>query len=74
MNMAFCLFFMYYDMAAIKKYADCNTGTFYIGNYVYYYGIQDVRKIEAVGLDLYGANVDLIMRDAEETLLDIGLV
>ena len=39
-----------------------------------YYGIQDVRKIEAVGLDLYGANVDLIMRDAEETLLDIGLV
>lgn len=39
-----------------------------------YYGIQDVRKIEAVGLDIYGANVNSIMRDAEDTLLDMALV
>ena len=39
-----------------------------------YYGIQDVRKIEAVGLDIYGANVNSIMRDAEDTLSDMGLV
>lgn len=29
-----------------------------------YYGIQDVRKIEAVGLDIDGADVDAIMREA----------
>ena len=39
-----------------------------------YYGIQDVRKIEAVGLDIYGANVNAIMRDAEDTLSDMALV
>ena len=39
-----------------------------------YYGIQDVRKIEAVGLDIYGTNVVSIMREAEDTLSDIALV
>ena len=34
-----------------------------------YYGIQDVRKIEAVGLDIYGADVDAIMKAAEEEIL-----
>ncbi len=29
-----------------------------------FYGIQDIRKIEAVGLDIYGADVASIMRDA----------
>ena len=38
-----------------------------------YYGIQDVRKIEAVGLDIYGANVSSIMRDAEDALSDMAL-
>lgn len=33
-----------------------------------YYGIRDVRKIEAVGLDIYGADVGAIMRSAEEAL------
>lgn len=33
-----------------------------------YHGIQDVRKIEAVGLDIIGADVDTIMSSAEETL------
>jgi FMN-dependent NADH-azoreductase len=39
-----------------------------------YYGIQDVRKIEAVGLDIYGANVDSIMREAVDTMSDMALV
>ena len=30
-----------------------------------YYGIQDVRKIEAAGLDIEGADVEVIMREAE---------
>ncbi len=33
-----------------------------------YYGIQDVRKIEAVGLDIDGADVEGIMREAEAGL------
>lgn len=36
-----------------------------------FYGIQDVRKMEAVGLDIYGANVSSIMRDAEDALSDM---
>ena len=34
-----------------------------------YYGIQDVRKIEVSGLDIVGADVNAIMRDAEEDML-----
>lgn len=33
-----------------------------------YYGIQDVRQITAVGLDIDGADVNAIMRAAEENL------
>ena len=33
-----------------------------------YYGIQDVRKIEAKGLDIAGADVDAIMREAKDAL------
>jgi FMN-dependent NADH-azoreductase len=33
-----------------------------------YYGIQDVKKIEAVGLDIVGADVDAIMKAAESSL------
>ncbi len=36
-----------------------------------YYGIQDVRKIEAAGLDIVGADVDAIMKSAEEALSGI---
>ena len=39
-----------------------------------YYGIQDVRKIEAVGLDIYGADVSSIMREAEDALSDMALI
>ena len=38
-----------------------------------YYGIQDVRKIEAVGLDIIGADVNTIMADAENTLSGMDL-
>ena len=33
-----------------------------------YYGIQDVRKIEALGLDIFGAEVNAIMTSAAEQL------
>jgi len=33
-----------------------------------YYGIQNVRKIEADGLDIYGADVNAIMESAEDAL------
>ena len=39
-----------------------------------YYGIQDVRKIEAVGLDIGGADVEAIMKSAEDALSDIESV
>ena len=32
-----------------------------------YYGIREVRKIEAVGLDIEGADVEAIMKKAQET-------
>ena len=38
-----------------------------------YYGIQDVRKLEAVGLDIEGSDVNAIMISAEEALSDFGL-
>lgn len=38
-----------------------------------YYGIADVRKIEAVGLDLYGADVEAIMESAETAVADMNL-
>ena len=33
-----------------------------------YYGIQDVRKVEAAGLDIVGADVEGIMRAAKDSL------
>ena len=36
-----------------------------------YYGIQDVRLISTVGLDMYKADVDAIMNAAEDTLSGI---
>ena len=39
-------------------------------DYAHHYadGIQDVRQISAVGLDIYGADVDAIMKAAENSL------
>ena len=38
-----------------------------------YYGISDVRKIEATGLDIVGADVDLILKTAEFDILETAL-
>lgn len=38
-----------------------------------YYGIQDVRQIAAVGLDIDGADVDAIMKTAEDSLSGLDL-
>ncbi len=38
-----------------------------------FYGIQDVRQLAAVGLDIYGADVDAIMREAEDALSGMEL-
>jgi FMN-dependent NADH-azoreductase len=38
-----------------------------------YYGIQDVRQIRAVGLDIIGADVDAIMGAAEASLSGMDL-
>ena len=38
-----------------------------------YYGIQDVRQIQAVGLDIAGADADAIMRNAEAAVSDAKL-
>ncbi|MDO4866957.1 MAG: NAD(P)H-dependent oxidoreductase [Clostridia bacterium] len=38
-----------------------------------YYGIQDVRLIKAVGLDLYGADVDAILASAEKSISEMDL-
>ena len=34
-----------------------------------FYGIKDVRLIKAVGLDIYGADPEAILRSAEETMI-----
>lgn len=39
-----------------------------------YYGIGDVRLIEAVGLDIYEADIEAILEEAEETIEDIEVV
>ena len=38
-----------------------------------YYGISDIRLFKAVGLDLIGADVEGIMRSAEESIADMVL-
>ena len=38
-----------------------------------YYGIQDVRKVEVLGLDIYGADVDAIMTSAADQLQGMNL-
>ncbi len=38
-----------------------------------YYGIQDVRQISAVGLDIINADVNAIMNTAEDRLSEIDM-
>ena len=38
-----------------------------------FYGIEDVRKIEAAGLDIFGADVSALMKSAEAHISDMDL-
>ena len=60
---------LYYVMTAGGDYAPEEYGFGYILALAKgYYGIMDVRLIKAVGLDIDGADVDAILRSAEETI------
>lgn len=60
---------LYYVMTAGGEYAPEEYGYGYIQALAKgYYGIMDVRLIKAVGLDIEGADVDAILRSAEETI------
>lgn len=57
---------LYYVTTAGGQYVPEEFGFGYIKALAQnFYGIQDVRKIEAKGLDIYGADVDKIMKEAE---------
>ena len=62
---------LYYVTTAGGPFAPDNYGFGYVKALAQnYYGIEDVRQIKAVGLDVYGADVEAIMRSAEESLPD----
>ena len=65
---------LYYVTTAGGSYAPEEYGFGYVKALAQnYYGIQDVRKIEADGLDIKGSDVNAIMISAEDALSDIGL-
>lgn len=60
---------LFYVTTAGGNYVPDDYGFGYVKALVQsYYAIPDVRKIEADGLDIIGADVDAIMAEAEETL------
>ena len=60
---------LYYVTTAGGRYVPEEFGFGYVRTLAQnFYGIDDVRLIQAVGLDIDGADVDAIMRDAEETI------
>ncbi len=60
---------LFYVTTAGGNYVPDDYGFGYVKALVQsYYAIPDVRKIEADGLDIVGADVDAIMAEAEETL------
>jgi FMN-dependent NADH-azoreductase len=64
---------LYYVTTAGGSYVPEEFGFGYIkGLSQGFYGIQEVRKIEAAGLDLVGADVSAIMRAAESTIDSIN--
>ena len=60
---------LYYVTTAGGNYVPDDYGFGYVKALVQsYYAVPDVRKIEADGLDIVGADVHAIMAEAEETL------
>lgn len=65
---------LYYVTTAGGNYVPDDYGFGYVKALVQsYYAVPDVRKIEADGLDIVGADVHAIMAEAEETLNDMKL-
>ena len=65
---------LFYVTTAGGNYVPDDYGFGYVKALVQsYYAIPDVRKIEADGLDIVGADVDAIMAEAEEALNDMPL-
>ena len=63
---------LFYVVTAGGKYVPEEFGFGYVKALAQtYYGIADVRKVEAVGLDMAGADADLILQAAENTLSDM---
>ncbi|MCR5178035.1 MAG: NAD(P)H-dependent oxidoreductase [Lachnospiraceae bacterium] len=60
---------LYYVMTAGGAYLPEEFGFGYVKTLAQsFYGIEDVRLIKAVGLDIYGADVEGIMRDALDSV------
>ena len=65
---------LYYVTTAVGHYVPEEFGFGYVKALAQnYYGIQDVRQISAVGLDIDKADVDAIMSAAEDTLSGIDM-
>ena len=65
---------LFYVTTAGGSYVPEEFGFGYVKSLAHnYYGIADVRKIEAVGLDLYGADVEAIMEFAEAAVAEMKL-
>ena len=65
---------LYYVMTAGGDYAPEEYGYGYIQALAQgYYGIRDIRLIKAVGLDIEGADINAILRSAEETIRGMTL-
>ena len=65
---------LYYVTTAGGSYVPEEFGFGYVKSLAQnFYGISKVRKIEAVGLDLYGADVEAIMQSSEAAIADMDL-
>lgn len=65
---------LYYVTTAGGSYVPEEFGFGYVKSLAQnFYGISKVRKIEAVGLDLYGADVEAMMQSSEAAIADMDL-
>ena len=65
---------LYYVTTAGGSYVPEEFGFVYVKSLAQnFYGISKVRKIEALGLDLYGADVEAMMQSSEAAIADMDL-